>query len=64
MNRLRDGAVIPKLRAEEEEEDESMAPYDMWHRDKTKEIMQGKNDIKSRGVVAPKMQVLPREAVA
>ncbi|MCJ1377760.1 hypothetical protein MMC17_000856 [Xylographa soralifera] len=61
MKRFRDGAVIPKLRFEEEEEEKSMALYDMWHRDKTKGIIQGKNNVKSRGGAASKMQVMPRE---
>ncbi|MCJ1434327.1 hypothetical protein MMC27_003694 [Xylographa pallens] len=63
MKRFRDGTVIPKLRIEEEEEEKSMALYDIWHRDKTKGIIQGKNNVKSRGGTVSKMKALPREAV-
>lgn len=57
MRRLCEGRLVPKLSAEEEGE-EGVPCYHEWHRQKTKGIMVGKNDVK-RGGLQP--GVLPKE---
>lgn len=51
MRRIRNGGVIPKLSKKEEVEERKMECYDHWHRNKTKGIMQGKNNAKRGGMV-------------
>ena len=64
MRRICEGDVIPKVEAEEEEYEASLPDYDHWHRRKTKGIMEGKNNVKTRGGTVPVMKVLRPEAVA
>ena len=60
MRRLCEGSLIPKLSAEEERGEESVPCYHEWHRQKTKGIMVGKNEVK-RGGVSSHSVVLPKE---
>ena len=51
MRRIRDGSVIPKLSKQEEVEESKMECYDHWHRNKTKGIMMGRNNVGRGGRV-------------
>ena len=63
MRRLREGGVIPVLEPEEVEEDRRMEIYDLWHRNKTRGIMKGENNVRSRGGIGAKLKMTPTTTV-
>lgn len=60
MRRLREGNLIPELSAEEQVLERDVPCYHEWHRQKTKGIMVGKNNVK-RGGIPSRQGVLPKE---